>query len=136
MNHRSLAKTQEYFAANLDPIADKEQQQIFQTLLCENPSLSAVQRIEIYRNNSIAARMNALRDIYPVCKVIVGEKCFNSLARHFVLANPSLQSDLNTYGETFFEELHQTLTLPGFEEFEYLPDLARLEWFLASSLLR
>ena len=128
MNHRNLAKTQEHFAANLDSITDKEQQQIFRTLLCENHSLSMTQRIEIYRNNSIAARMNALRDIYPVCQVIVGGKCFNGLARHFVLANPSLHSDLNTYGEAFFKELHQALTLPGFESLEYLPDLARLEW--------
>ena len=128
MNHGSLARTQEHFAANLDSIADKEQQQIFQTLLHEGHSLNAAERIAIYRNNSIAARMNALRDIYPVCKIIVGEPCFNGLARRFVLTTPSQESDLNTYGGTFFAQLHLALTLPGFEGLDYLPDLARLEW--------
>ncbi|GMR05913.1 MAG: hypothetical protein BMS9Abin25_0490 [Gammaproteobacteria bacterium] len=101
----------------------------FSAILKENIRLPGLVAMDIYRNNSIGARQGALQHIYPVIEKILGERCFNMMANDFVVASPSLDSDLNNYGRAFPDFLVDQVTQhTAFTDFIYLPDLARLEW--------
>lgn len=123
-----LAEIQSLFAASLDAPHPPPAEARFTALLERGGGRSAARRVGVYRDGSGAARMNALEAIYPVCRAVVGERCFRALARDHVYAVPSRRSDLNHYGEQFPERLAHALALPDFVGLEYLPDLARLEW--------
>ena len=122
-----LSETQSLFASALDAPDPNPAEERFAALL-DGERPSAAWRIHVYRNGVKAARISALKEIYPVCLTVLGERCFKAVARDYVYAHPSLQPDLNLYGEDFAGQLGQALTLPGFEGLDYLPDLARLEW--------
>jgi len=99
-------------------------------LLAESGSLSAADRFFIYRNNITGARVRALGAIYPVCREIVGEDCFQGMAKSFAWQSPDRSEDLNVYGEAFGEFLaDQVRTREAFSELPYLPELACLEWY-------
>jgi len=99
-------------------------------LLAESGALSAADRFFIYRNNITGARVRALGAIYPVCKEIVGEDCFQGMARSFAWQTPDRSEDLNVYGEAFAAFLaEQVRTQEAFSALPYLPELARLEWY-------
>lgn len=86
----------------------------------------AEQLLQIYRNNFIISLSEVLEATYPCVKAMVGEECFQQLARQYVLTHALQQSDVSTYGEGLdntieaINDLHQPLP--------YLADLARLEW--------
>jgi len=102
----------------------------FNAILKENIRLPGIVAMDIYRNNSIGVRQRTLEIIYPVIEKILGERCFNMMANDFVTASPSLDSDLNNYGQAFPDFLvDQVFLHTAFADFFYLPDLARLEWF-------
>ena len=85
--------------------------------------------VEIYRNNTRAARVSALEQIYPVCRKILGQEVFLSIAREYVTDDHQGSADLNTYGKMFFKHLYRLVKshrLPL--DFLYLKDLARLEF--------
>lgn len=75
----------------------------------------------VYRNNVFHARLQALRDSFPVVEALVGEECFAALARDMpVPAVPALAE--------------WTVALPAFlkrtplaESVPYLADVARIE---------
>jgi len=92
--------------------------------------LSPLQRLDIYRNTGLASKIKALQQIYPICKSILGEQAFSNLAYQYAIDNPSFSNDLNIYGEifsTFIYDVVQENT--ELNEFVYLSDLCRLEWF-------
>ncbi len=98
-------------------------------LLAESGELSTAERFFIYRNNITAARICALGAIYPVCKEIVGEDCFQGMAKTFAWQAPDRSEDLNVYGEAFAAFLAEQVRIhEAFSELPYLPELARLEW--------
>mgnify|MGYP001819559854 FL=1 len=85
--------------------------------------------LEIYRNNTRAARVRALEIVYPACQSILGENTFRSIANGYVTADVKGASDLNRYGEAFDKYLGviiETGRLPA--GYVYLQDLARLEY--------
>lgn len=85
--------------------------------------------LDIYRNNSRGARIDTLALVYPVCKDILGDEVFRSIAREYVFSYQDRQPDLNYYGELLnrhFQSLLDAGRLPG--EYIYLPDLAELEY--------
>lgn len=87
--------------------------------------------LDIYRNNTRGARLNALKLIFPICKKILGDETFHSIARQYVTEDDKGISDLNAYGETFSWQLSLLLSagrLP--EDYAYLSDLAKLEYKL------
>lgn len=88
-------------------------------------SLSAGQRLEIYRNNVFANLRNALRAVYPVVERLVGAEFFDHAANGFIRECPSASGDIEDYGEAFAAFLAR---FPGAEALLYLPDIARLEW--------
>ena len=83
------------------------------------------QRLAIYRANVAAAVTKALGAAYPVGRQVVGDECFDGLARAYQRRVPSRSGDLFDYGAAlaeFLADFPHTRSLP------YLPDLARLEW--------
>ena len=123
-----LSEAQAQFAAALDaPLSDAAARRFAQCIKTRG-GISNLQRLQIYRDGTKAARMNALKAIYPICLAIVGERCFKGLARDFIVETPSRWPDLNRYGEDFARFLQPVSAWPAFTGLEYLPDLARLEW--------
>ena len=93
--------------------------------------ISPQRALEIYRNNTRGARINALEAIYPTCRNILGDDTFRSIARAYVNADAVGASDLNRYGKAFSQHMDSILDtgrLP--EDFSYLADLARLEFMV------
>ena len=46
------------------------------------------QRLNVYRNNVFVSLMEALGEIFPVCKQVVGDAFFNAMARQYVDRHP------------------------------------------------
>lgn len=85
--------------------------------------------LNIYRNNTRGARLKSLEIIYPVCKKILGDKTFYSIAQQYVIEDTKGSSDLNHYGESFNQNLESLLEAGRLsEEYIYLSDLASLEY--------
>jgi len=128
----SLAETQQRLAAAIDDPAAAERLTPWISAGPAGPqqgSLSALERLTIYRDSSRRARARTLEMIYPVCRQILGQRCFARLAADYIDAFASRQGDLNRYGAAFARHLaavqrHQ----PALASLAYLPDLARLEW--------
>jgi hypothetical protein len=94
-------------------------------------SISASDRLDIYRNTFASALTTALRLSYPVVHRLVGAEFFEEAARIFIRASPPKSACLDDYGEGFAE------FLSDFEpaaSLAYLPDVARLEWAMNRAL--
>lgn len=85
----------------------------------------AAERLALYRGNLFAAAKKALGSAFPITVKIVGAEFFEGLAREYMRCYPSVNGDLNEYGEAlprFVAEFAHTQDLP------YLPDVTRMEW--------
>jgi hypothetical protein len=87
------------------------------------------QRIQIYRNNGLAALQAALEAVYPVVARLVGTAFFQAAARDYIRSEPSRSGDIHAYGGHFARHL---ANLPAARELPYLADVARLEWIYHS----
>lgn len=85
----------------------------------------AAQRLALYRGNMTGAWEKALASAYPVLKALVGDDFFAALARAYGKAHPSVDGDLNRFGEQFAAFL---ASFPHVADYPYFPDMARLEW--------
>jgi hypothetical protein len=91
-----------------------------------NGSLTPIQRVDIYRESSTRARERALEVINPVCRQVVGSRCFAALAGGYVIGFPSMSADLNLYGADFPSHIEaQASAHAALAELTYLSDLAR-----------
>jgi Putative DNA-binding domain len=93
----------------------------------EAGNLSERKRLYIYRNNVFSNYRNALAAVYPAILSLVGADYFRQAAQRYVQRYPSFSGDIHHYGEVFSELL---ASLPGGADLAYLPDVARLEWFI------
>jgi len=121
-----LQHHQSEFASALVNQGDQKQ---FVQKLVKTSKISPQLAIDIYRNNTHGARLKTLETIYPVCRKILGDEVFHSIASQYIIEDTEGLSDLNHYGEPFVLHLELLLfadRLP--EEYCYLPDLARLEY--------
>jgi len=85
----------------------------------------AAGRLALYRGNLFAAAKKALGSAFPITVKIIGAEFFEGLAREYMRRYPSVNGDLNDYGEAlprFVAEFAHTQDLP------YLPDVTRMEW--------
>ncbi len=83
------------------------------------------QRLGIYRGNVRASTAKAMAAAYPVVEKIVGGEFFSGLASEYQSRFPSVNGDLNEYGDAFAAFLAD---FPPVTEIPYLADVARLEW--------
>jgi hypothetical protein len=88
------------------------------------------QRFDTYRNNAWQFFATALEQTYPVMQRRVGSEYFRQLAREYRLAHPSRCGDLHSAGADFAAWLDGQMTGSGYE---WLADLARLEWAVADA---
>lgn len=89
------------------------------------------ERLNIYQNNTLATRINALSEIYKNCVAVLGEPYFRQLVKPLIKAKPSQVTDLNFEGFAFIDYLEEQLkSRAELKDFPYLPELANLEWLL------
>ena len=125
-----LQATQDILTQSLDRECPAETLQQVRAMLKPSPQLTPETAIAIYRNNHTGALTRSLAAAFPVCRRILGEDCFNGIARKYVDLSPSRLPDLNRYGDSFPDFLGAwTTARTAFAEFTYLEDLARLEWY-------
>ncbi len=117
----SLAELQVQFC---DALRSTEQppQELLDELLDDGLNL---QRFNVYRNNFIVLNADALADMYPVVKRLLGESAFQMLATRYVRQQPPMERTLLLYGEGFADYMNSLAELSALP---YLADVARLEY--------
>jgi hypothetical protein len=85
----------------------------------------AAQRFQVYRNNFIVLNGDAIADMYPVVKRLLGDEAFRLLATAYVRQYPPRERALLLYGDRFADFL---TTIPELSGLPYLGDVARLEF--------
>ncbi len=121
----SLEQLQHDFIHNI--VNDKNNQGFLSELKTEKipPEL----QLSIYQRNLSGSIQKTLQQVYPACLSILGEDFFHTLCYKYQNLYPSLDSNLNNYGNYFntmlLGECSENTKLLGFE---YLHDLALLEW--------
>jgi len=88
--------------------------------------------IYIYHNNIISNLIKVLKKTYQIIHILVGEDYFNNLAKKYIHAYPSRNSDLQQYGEYFSNFLSQLLLK---KDLSYLKEIAAFEWICHIVLL-
>ncbi len=118
---RELAALQERFGAGLDAtVTDAGALELF-----VGETQQVRQRLGIYRGNANANAAKAIAAAYPVVEKIVGGEFFSGLASEYQSRFPSVNGDLNEYGEAFAAFLAD---FPPAREIPYLTQVACLEW--------
>ncbi|HUS96699.1 MAG TPA: DNA-binding domain-containing protein [Hyphomicrobiaceae bacterium] len=87
--------------------------------------VSAGQRFNVYKNNSMVALIDALGATYPVVRQLVGEEFFHAIARTYASAHLPETPVMLSYGEafsSFIETFAPAASVP------FLADVGRLEW--------
>lgn len=84
--------------------------------------------LDVYLQNSIGARRNALFSGYPTVAKILGARYFSMLATKYIVRRPSRDCNLNLYGQDFSRWLQTEMPRrPELSDMPYLADLASLE---------
>ena len=91
----------------------------------DGDGLPPARRLQIYRNHYLITLTEALAATFPVVARLVGERCFDGLAREFSVLSPPRTPCLFEYGGNFPIYL---AAVPTLHALPYLPDVARLEW--------
>jgi Putative DNA-binding domain len=88
----------------------------------------AIDRLGIFRNNSLVTHTSVLAAVFPVVRRLVDPRFFAYLAHEFLRHNPPAHPCLSEYGDAF----------PGFvasfqplQRMAYLADVAHLEWAIS-----
>ncbi len=123
----SLRQTQKLFSEALNCQHWQQERHPAEDIICDKGMLSPRQRLEIYRNTGITARINVLAEIYPVCRAIIGERPFTNLAHDYAIDNIPNSPDLNLYGIDFPQFIQGVQSGVEFADYQYLHDLCMLE---------
>ncbi|RTZ64678.1 MAG: DUF2063 domain-containing protein [Aquificaceae bacterium] len=93
--------------------------------IISDDSLTAKQRFGIYKGSVHGVLTQALADMYPVCKELVGDKFFDHVTSKFINQNPPRSAFFADFGEGFSDFL---ANFEAAKSVAYLADTARLEW--------
>ncbi len=93
----------------------------------------AQERLAVYRNNVVSSLSQALADIFPVCRQLVGEEFFAALSLEFIQQNLPSSPILSEYGAQFGKFI---TTFPPLASLPYLSEVAELEYALLSQTLK
>jgi hypothetical protein len=88
------------------------------------------ERFDTYRNNAWQSFAGALEQTYPVLQRRVGREFLRQLAREYRAVHPSKCGDLHWVGADLAGWLESRMAGSGYE---WLADLARLEWAVAEA---
>ena len=115
----------------------RQQQRAFAQALRHTSSTPGVdgapdyaERFDTYRNNAWQFFATALEQTYPVLQRRVGREFFRQLAHEYRAAHPSKSGDLHWVGADLAGWLESRMAGSGYE---WLADLARLEWAVAEA---
>ncbi len=118
----SLADLQTAFAA---AVLGESSEAVEITRTVRGSGLAPTQRVQVYRNAVWVRLKDALADIYPVLRRLVGDACFDGVAAELIRRYPPRVGYLNPFGE---QMAGIVAGLPVLAGLPYLPDVARLEW--------
>lgn len=114
-----------------------ERQRAFAAALTGTPDLAAglvigdgispESRLQLHATRFRAGLLEALAQVFPVTRDLVGEAFFAQTARAFLLQDPPRSPILRRYGAGFPTFL---AALPDLGGHHYLPDIAAFEWAL------
>lgn len=82
-------------------------------------------RFAIHRNNVRSARIEALRQGFPVLERLLGAEYFTALAGVFIQQHPPRSAVFHEYGAELASFIE---AFPPLAQLNYLADIARLEW--------
>jgi hypothetical protein len=86
-----------------------------------------------YRQGSLALKVNALTNTFASTRALLSDKIFDSLAQVFVKHFPSVQWDINAYGEPFAEFILSQKNSPKTDvNWQLAAELASLEYLICS----
>lgn len=95
----------------------------------------------VHRGNVRGARVSTLGNVFPILRRVVGDGCFDGLARRYAIEVPSRNPDLNRCGRRFPAWLRTSDAARATRtELAYVVDLARMEyqvneaWYEAADL--
>ncbi len=91
----------------------------------ETESLSASQRLDIYRDSILGGITEGLSGIFPVCEKLVGSQYFSHMLTNFLKQHPSSSPDLGNYDALLANYIAQ---FKAAKDLVYLPEVAKLEW--------
>lgn len=132
-DHGSLAALQAGFAALICARGQDGDASLDEFARCVvDDGIPPESRVQVYRNNVRAMFEGALERTFPVLRRRVGEAHFRRLAREYRAEHPSRSGDLHWVGAAFPAWLGARVT-GG--DYEWLADLARLEWAGEEALL-
>jgi hypothetical protein len=132
-NALGLRELQRWFASVtthpegvLEGHLNPERSKKLERLVTPGPRLSAIDRVQIYKDSYFARLVECLADDYPALSYVLGEETFASLARGYIENHPSRSRSLNAYGQ------HLAAFCRARPEpwAGFAADLARLEWAL------
>jgi len=104
-------------------------------LLVQQGGMAVEDRLLVYRHNVSGGYISALASTYVVCEKILGKACFAAFARDYAWNRIKQSNDLNKLGEDFPLYLEQQIQQrEGFEDYTYLADMARFEWWVERSI--
>lgn len=90
-------------------------------------------QLSVYRDLVVINHLNALKDVYPVCLRIVGDKYFSYLSEIYMEKRPTNEPDLNIYGHDFSDFLSKEITeREELSDLGYLSEVAEFEWNIYS----
>lgn len=94
----------------------------------EKPDVA--RRFAVYRNNVFSSLIHALEAQFPVCRRLVGDDFFKSMAQEYIRRSPPASPVLSEYGVSFPDFV---AAFDPARELLYLPDVASLEFDIARS---
>ncbi len=121
----SLTQLQHNFAQGLKYQAEAEHCDI------TSDKFNATERLQIYRNNFVISLTEVLQATYPMLLAVLGEECFDAIARYYILSHPLNEGDVSRYGKDFDKTI---AAFPNvIEAAPYAEQLASFEWQLDSA---
>lgn len=85
---------------------------------------SSTDNLTVYRQNYLWSLLGALRRRYPTVAIFLQEDNFKYMAREYIASQPSSDSNIDSYGDSWPTFLGQR---PELASYPYLADLARLD---------
>ena len=120
MTASSLYALQRDFA---DALFDAEDDRVLDHVAGDDVFLKK-KRLDIYRNNVFYSLADALGDLYPVIRRLVGEEFFRATACSYLRQHPPRHAAMVYLGAEFPRFLHD---FEHTRPLAYLPDVARME---------
>lgn len=118
-----LAALQHDFQAYL--LAEQQPERL-QSRIIDDAGVGAARRLAIYHDAYRLRLIEALASAYPKLQLLLGDDLFDSTARAYIDANPSVYRNLRWYGAIMGEHLAQALP-----QHPVAAELATFEWTLA-----